>query len=273
MSSADRVTMRAPEHRTMNYQQSGTRAITRTAPARPNPSSASSSTAHRGAAPTSARPSGTSQATTRGAASLNAINRGPAGQSVPNWSRPRGNRPIVGAAVARASLGTTLPGGGFYYNPFLLWGPYGGYGYFNSADFLFYDPYADFGMAYGLGMGWYPYYYNPYGFGDPFGMGGEMGGMGGGGGVSSWDSTPSNQSHAGEGFIRLKVKPANAQVFVDGYLVGTVSEFDGATQHLSLTPGVHHIEVKADGFEPDPFDVTVIGGQTLTFEGDLKKVQ
>jgi hypothetical protein len=80
-------------------------------------------------------------------------------------------------------------------------------------------------------------------------------------------------SAQGEGSIRLKVKPNEAKVYVDGYFVGTVDNFDGAFQKLKVPAGRHHIEVKADGFESAEFDTTVAADQTLTYQGDLKRIQ
>jgi len=39
------------------------------------------------------------------------------------------------------------------------------------------------------------------------------------------------------GFLRLKVRPRQAQVFVDGSFVGVVNEFDGVFQRLRLEEG------------------------------------
>ena len=37
--------------------------------------------------------------------------------------------------------------------------------------------------------------------------------------------------------LRIEVKPVEAEVYVDGYLAGSVDEFDGFFQRLNLTPG------------------------------------
>jgi hypothetical protein len=41
--------------------------------------------------------------------------------------------------------------------------------------------------------------------------------------------------------------PRDAEVYVDGYYVGTVDDFDGLTQRLYLEPGEHEIAVYLDG--------------------------
>jgi len=47
--------------------------------------------------------------------------------------------------------------------------------------------------------------------------------------------------------LRIEVKPVEAEVYVDGYLAGSVDEFDGFFQRLNLTPGAHEIAIYLDG--------------------------
>ncbi len=75
------------------------------------------------------------------------------------------------------------------------------------------------------------------------------------------------------GSIRVKASPETASVFVDGEVVGTVADFDGLTNHLKLTAGVHLIEIRAEGYEPYRSDITVADGKTLTERATLKKIK
>jgi len=50
-----------------------------------------------------------------------------------------------------------------------------------------------------------------------------------------------------ESSLRVDVDPSNASVFVDGYLAGTVDDFDGVFQRLHLEPGQHEIVVYLQG--------------------------
>ena len=75
------------------------------------------------------------------------------------------------------------------------------------------------------------------------------------------------------GGLRLKIKPREAQVYVDGYLVGDVDSFDGAFQKLGIESGGHKIELKADGYEPLQFDVLITPGETVTYKGEMKRIQ
>jgi hypothetical protein len=68
------------------------------------------------------------------------------------------------------------------------------------------------------------------------------------------------------------VKPREAQVFVDGYYVGIVDEFDGSFQRLRLEEGPHVIEVRLAGHESQEFKVYVTRDRTLTLRGELQPV-
>jgi hypothetical protein len=67
------------------------------------------------------------------------------------------------------------------------------------------------------------------------------------------------------------VKPGHAQVFVDGYLVGSVDSFDGVFQRLNVEGGSHRIELRADGYESTQFEVMVIPGETITYKGEMRR--
>ena len=71
------------------------------------------------------------------------------------------------------------------------------------------------------------------------------------------------------GGVRITDAPRDAQVFVDGYYMGVVDEFDGVFQHMNLEAGPHHVEVREPGWEPIAFDVNVQPGQTITFRADM----
>ncbi len=103
-------------------------------------------------------------------------------------------------------------------------------------------------------------YYRPYGFGfayDPFW-------------VPGWGyAYPYVVPQDNTGGLRLEVTPKTAQVFVDGYYAGVVDDFNGHFQHLDMTPGGHHIDVRQPGFQPMTFDVYVQPGHTSDYKGAL----
>jgi PEGA domain-containing protein len=195
-------------------------------------------------------------------------------RAIPAYSRPRDGRPVTGAAVDRPdgyyhdgypySYSTFIynPYYSYFYDPYYqsryYWNPWG-YGF--GFGYMAYDPFWFSGFG-------YPGYYGG-GYYDPSG-GGYYGGGGGyyGGGGGGYSSSPSQVSH-GTGSLRLKVKPGNAQVFVDGYLVGTVDDFDGTFQRLSVEAGSHKIELRAPGYQTTEFEVVVPPGDTLTYKGEM----
>jgi hypothetical protein len=75
----------------------------------------------------------------------------------------------------------------------------------------------------------------------------------------------------GDGALRLKVKPADASVYVDGYYVGIVDDFDGVFQRLHLESGAHRIEIRAPEYETLSFDVLIEADHTTTYKGELTK--
>jgi hypothetical protein len=176
----------------------------------------------------------------------------------------RDGRPITGYAVPRGvAVPSGRPGGDFYYYP-------RGRDWYHSP-FYYYSPYyyAGFGAGFwGLGYIWDPFWWGP-GY-DPF-YGGGFGGysFGGGGGGSSNDDN--DQDEFGQGGLRIKVKPREARVMVDGTFAGVVDDFDGNFQKLRLEPGSHNIELQAEGFQPLKFDVLIVEDQTITYKGKLRE--
>jgi hypothetical protein len=72
------------------------------------------------------------------------------------------------------------------------------------------------------------------------------------------------------GGLSFQVTPANAAVLVDGVYVGTAGQFTATTQPLTLTPGRHHVEMRAEGYQPMTFDANVAPGQVLPYQGALQ---
>jgi hypothetical protein len=48
--------------------------------------------------------------------------------------------------------------------------------------------------------------------------------------------------------VRIQVKPREAEVYLDGYFVGRVDDFDGFSQRLTVPPGEHALEIYLDGY-------------------------
>ena len=71
------------------------------------------------------------------------------------------------------------------------------------------------------------------------------------------------------------MKPHEAQVYVDGYFAGTVDDFDGISSSgcISATPGRHHVEIRAPGYETLTFEVRLDpdGSRRFPMSGELKR--
>ena len=187
---------------------------------------------------------------------------------MPAYSRPRDGRNATGTAVERR--GSAPGGGGSVYYPGVIYDPYYyGYGYYDPlySSRRFTSYWSPYGYGYGLGY----FAYDPYMFGG--GYGGYPYGPGGGYGYESYGGGSYGTTRSGEvGSIRLKVKPSNAQVYVDGYYVGVIDSFDGSFQRLGIETGSHKVEVRAEGYETVQFEVMVMPGETITYKGELKRI-
>ena len=71
------------------------------------------------------------------------------------------------------------------------------------------------------------------------------------------------------GRLRLELQPGVVpQIFVDGYYVGTLDDFNS---ELTLDAGPHQVEVRADGYETLGLNVKVSPDRPITYRGTLKR--
>jgi hypothetical protein len=75
------------------------------------------------------------------------------------------------------------------------------------------------------------------------------------------------------GDLFFDATPKDAQVYVDGYYVGTVADWEGRHHRLTLAPGVHSVELQASGYEPAMADVTIESHQTTTYREALTRAK
>jgi hypothetical protein len=206
---------------------------------------------------------GGGQATSRGGGGAAAVPRGgpsgPSGAAVRPPAPPSGGGrqtasappPTYGGGRSRdgrpaSGQATTYRGGGVVYVPRYTT-PY--YGYYPYG-------YGAFGLGY--------FYYDPFWWEAPYG-----GGYYGYGYGYGYD----RNGYSDYGALKLQVKPRDAEVYVDGYYVGQVRDFDGLFHHLDLESGPHRIEVRMAGYEPLVFEVKMLGGQTINYRGELRPLQ
>jgi len=176
----------------------------------------------------------------------------PSRNAVPTYSRPR---PGGGTGVAVDRTYPVTDSRPYYYSYYPSYANYYG---------RYYYP----GYAFGLGAFYDPGWYDPYYYGGSYGGGYGSGYYGGGyqGGYGS-----SSYGHGPTGSLRLKIKPREAQVYIDGYFVGVVDDFDGLFQKLAIDAGGHRVEIKAPGLETVSFDVLITPNETVTYKGELRR--
>ena len=163
-------------------------------------------------------------------------------------------RPRIAVPVVRPNININIGNRGRYYGPrhydrwarsYYRWSPirYAPWGLISAGvGFSNFGVYGSWSPAYAYG---YPHY--SYG--------------------------PGYYAHAPGydfGGVRLRMRPRDAQVFVDGYYVGIVDDFDGTFQQLRLDHGAHKIEVRMPGFEDLDLDIYVQPGRTITVHEDLR---
>ena len=119
----------------------------------------------------------------------------------------------------------------------------------------YYDPYySGFHLGY---LAYSPWGWTPAFYGYPYGYGGAP--YYGGAGYAF-------------GALKIKVKPRDAEVYVDGYFAGNVDDFDGVFQALKLETGGYKVEIRKPGFETLTFDVHVQPDRTITYRGDMRSI-
>jgi hypothetical protein len=119
-----------------------------------------------------------------------------------------------------------------------------------------------------------PSYYRPYYYSPSFAFGGYAGWY------SGWYGYPFGYPYAYAQFpypygrytrdysssARLQVEPRHAEVFIDGYFVGTVDDFDGWLQRLHLEPGEHELQIFLRGHRTFRQNLLFRPGATLKIE-------
>ena len=119
----------------------------------------------------------------------------------------------------------------------------------------------------GLGFGWYGGWYG--GWYAPAWWGWY--GPGWYGYPYSWYAPyPYGFVYDNSGAAKIEVKPQDAEVYVDGHLVGRVDDFDGWLQRLHVPPGEHELLIYMPGHRPLRENVLFRPGATLKISGALE---
>jgi hypothetical protein len=72
--------------------------------------------------------------------------------------------------------------------------------------------------------------------------------------------------------VRIQVVPREAEVYVDGFLVGTVDNFDGFSQRLRIQPGEHVIEIYLKGYRTLQETMLCRPGESYKIKKEMEKV-
>jgi hypothetical protein len=75
-----------------------------------------------------------------------------------------------------------------------------------------------------------------------------------------------------DGYLYLQMQPATAQVYVDGFYMGSVNDIRRMIPGRSLQAGAHRIEIQAPGYETRTFDVLIPPNEVITYRTDLQPI-
>jgi hypothetical protein len=144
-----------------------------------------------------------------------------------------------------------------------------------------YRPYYTFrpriSIGFGLWVGYpvtYPYYVRPYPYPSPYPYPYTYSApypypLG----TPPYPYPPPATSVAPEtlGGLSFEIRPPDADVYIDGQYFGTVSQFSPTEAPLWLAPGRHRVEIQAPGYQVIAFDVDIVPGQVIPYQGDLQR--
>ena len=73
------------------------------------------------------------------------------------------------------------------------------------------------------------------------------------------------------GGLSFDITPSDARIYVDQQYMGIAAQYLPTEPPLSLAPGRHRVEIHASGFEVIAFDVDILPGQVIPYQGDLQQ--
>ena len=142
------------------------------------------------------------------------------------------------------------------------------YPYLYSAPYPYYPPYPAYPPQYPYGNQYPQYppaYSNPYpptGYSNPYPQEYQQ---------QDYPQQSVNISPGVTGGVSFDIQPSTAEVIVDGENYGQVGNYSPrAQQPLALAPGRHRVEIRQPGYRVVAFDVDIIAGQVLPYQGTLQ---
>jgi hypothetical protein len=197
-----------------------------------------------------------------------------------NVAQPRPSAPVQayrGAVPANRNVAPTYRGAAVpssahyayrgaaqgYYSPHYYSQPYYAVHPYVARRAVFVQPYYAFRPYFSLSFG----FHVGYGVAYPF---------------SYWDPYAFYNYHLGiqpgynyqtyynrVGGVSFEIDPYDAEVYVDGDFVGYASDFGPEQMPLTLQAGRHHVDLSAAGYQDVSFDITVVSGQVIPYQGSL----
>ena len=71
------------------------------------------------------------------------------------------------------------------------------------------------------------------------------------------------------GGVSFDVEPRDAELWVDGEYIGRVSDYTSYDPPLTLVAGRHRVELTGRNYQSIAFDITVVAGQVIPYQGTL----
>jgi hypothetical protein len=138
-----------------------------------------------------------------------------------------------------------------FYRPYYVFHPRLsiGFGLWAGVPVTYYDPY------------YYPYDYYPYAAATPGYVVPPPG---------SINVQPNQPNQANMGGLSFSITPDTAEVWVDGNYFGTVGQFTPESEPLGMPAGRHHVELREPGYQVGSFDVDIVAGQVIPYQGELE---
>lgn len=148
---------------------------------------------------------------------------------------------------------------------------------FSIAPRRFFRPYYEFRPRFSIGFGiwagypitFYDPYYYPYGY-YPYATKGPAYPPQGAYPAPPQGSVAVQPNQANMGGLSFDITPGTAEVYVDGNYFGEVGQFAPSSQPLGLPAGRHHVELREPGYAVTAFDVDIIAGQVIPYQGQLQ---
>ena len=223
-------------------------------------------------------------------------------------AQPRGGAPPPQGGVHAVPRGSVPPyggggdhrgvdyRGGYYRGGYYRGGYYNGYRPYYQPYYGRYPYYGGFYPRYSLGFGlWagYPYTSFSFGYGYPYPYAYAYPSYGYPSPYSYAYPYPAPYAAAPYGYqqqqspaqqdcyttspnvtptggVSFEITPNTAEVYVDGAYVGTAGQFAPTSQPLTMSPGRHHVEIRAPGYAGMVFDADVAAGQIVPYRGAMQ---